>query len=130
MVDIEAQQAGTPLALCDDTGAVLVSFSPMKAYENVLISVPEIQAGNTYTLCTGTILGTDAYGFAQNTAISDTVVLASIEMDTNHYQQTDFRGGFDAMREPGMNGPGPWKDSSGQQCQQAEPPKDSLPVQP
>lgn len=128
MVDIEAQQAGTPLALCDDTGAVLVSFSPMKAYENVLISVPEIQSGNTYTLCTGTILGADAYGFAQNTAISDTVVLASIEMDTNHYQQTGSRGGFDAMREPGMNGP--WKDSSGQQRQQAEPPKDSLPVQP
>lgn len=42
------------VTLTDSDGNVIVSFSPTKTYSSVLISSPEIEQGETYTLTTGT----------------------------------------------------------------------------
>lgn len=48
-----AQAGGTPVTLKDAAGAVLVSYTPAKAYETVVISAPGIVAGGSYTLEAG-----------------------------------------------------------------------------
>lgn len=47
------QQAGSAITLTDASGNQLVSFSPEIKYNCVLISTPDIQTGNTYTLTAG-----------------------------------------------------------------------------
>ena len=41
------------LTLPDSDGNVIVSYSPEKAYNSVVISSPDIKKGATYTLATG-----------------------------------------------------------------------------
>lgn len=50
----ETQSAGTSLSLKDADGTELVTFVPETKYSCVVISCPELQTGNTYTLTTGT----------------------------------------------------------------------------
>lgn len=45
--------AGTEISLKDSSGKVLVSFTPEKAYQSVVISTPEMSVGSTYTLTAG-----------------------------------------------------------------------------
>lgn len=45
--------AGEALTLTDENGAVLVSYTPEKTYSSVVISVPELESGSTYTLTVG-----------------------------------------------------------------------------
>lgn len=45
--------AGTEVSLKDSNGKVLVSFTPEKAYQSVVISTPEMSVGSTYTLTAG-----------------------------------------------------------------------------
>ncbi len=44
---------GTKFALCDSNGKEIVSFTPDKAFSSVVVSTPEIQTGNTYSLVIG-----------------------------------------------------------------------------
>ncbi len=48
------QSAGTGITLTDDSGTVIASFTPEKSFQTVVISTPEIQQGQTYTLSAGT----------------------------------------------------------------------------
>lgn len=74
---------GTSFALCDSNGKVIVSFTPNKTYSSAVVSAPEIQAGNTYTLVAGgTVDGADENGYARNTTIKDGATLSQIEMVT------------------------------------------------
>lgn len=58
---------GTNVALLDGNGNVLVSFTPAKAYSNVVISAPGIKLNETYTIQTGgTVSGTDSNGYANS----------------------------------------------------------------
>ncbi len=78
-----ACNTGTPLSLCDSDGRVIVSFAPPKNYSSAVISAPEIQAGNTYTLVAGgTVENADENGFARNTKIDGGNTLAEIKMVT------------------------------------------------
>ncbi|MPN03973.1 hypothetical protein SDC9_151208 [bioreactor metagenome] len=49
----QAQQAGSVLELRDAAGATLVTFTPEKQFQNVVVSLPELQQGETYTLYYG-----------------------------------------------------------------------------
>ncbi len=74
---------GTSFALCDSNGKAIVSFTPNKTYSSAVVSAPEIQAGNTYTLVAGgTVDGADENGYARNTSIEDGATLSQIEMVT------------------------------------------------
>ena len=46
----QKQQAGTGFSLTDEDGTVLAEQTPQKAYQSILISVPELAAGKSYTL--------------------------------------------------------------------------------
>lgn len=48
-----AKQAGSTITLTDASGCQLVSFSPETKYNCVIVSTPDIQIGNTYTLKAG-----------------------------------------------------------------------------
>ena len=47
------QQAGTEITLKDASGNTIVSFTPEKAYQNVVISSPDLTTGQSYTLYSG-----------------------------------------------------------------------------
>lgn len=44
---------GTAFTLSDSAGNVLVTFAPEKSYQSVVVSVPEMVLGETYTLTAG-----------------------------------------------------------------------------
>lgn len=51
-----AQQAGTTISLKDASGNVIVSFTPEKTFQNVIISAPGLTTGQSYSLYTGSTL--------------------------------------------------------------------------
>lgn len=55
LVDLSAgQAAGTQVTLADNAGEVLAEFVPEKAFQTLLISSPDLQVGQVYTITTGT----------------------------------------------------------------------------
>ena len=50
------QQAGTTITLKDASGNDIASYTPDKQFQNVVISAPELAAGQTYSLYTGNTL--------------------------------------------------------------------------
>lgn len=74
LVTLSSQaSAGEIVTLTDSTGKELLTYTPEKAYNNVVISCPEIIQGGTYTLTTGSqsqtiemdslIYGNGGFGF-------------------------------------------------------------------
>lgn len=53
MVTTDRQEAGSSIALSDASGTGLITWISDKAYDCVLISLPEIKEGSTYTLQAG-----------------------------------------------------------------------------
>ncbi|MGM9625814.1 MAG: carbohydrate-binding domain-containing protein [Eubacteriales bacterium] len=53
MVNLSAQQTAVMITLSDAAGNTLFSHQTTKAFNSVLISTPEMQTGNTYTLVAG-----------------------------------------------------------------------------
>ncbi len=53
MVNVGSQAAGTTVTLTDSKGNTLLTFTPEKAFENVVISTEALQAGSSYTLTAG-----------------------------------------------------------------------------
>lgn len=94
MTDVGSQSGGTPVALVDEDGTVLCSFTPMKDYANVVVTCPGITADGTYTLQTGTVSGADDYGYAENAALTDGTVLATVTMTALQYSEGGMSGGF------------------------------------
>ncbi|PHV69352.1 dockerin type 1 [Sporanaerobium hydrogeniformans] len=47
------QKANTPISLLDSQGIQIATFAPIKDYQCVLVSSPEIKQGNTYTFSYG-----------------------------------------------------------------------------
>ena len=54
MVNVEKQETNTEIALLDISGTKLLGWTAEKEYSSVIVSSPEIQQGETYTLKTGT----------------------------------------------------------------------------
>jgi len=59
--------AGTEVSLKDASGKVLVSYTPEKAYQSVVISTPAMSVGSSYTLTAG----------SQTIAIEQTTIVTS-----------------------------------------------------
>lgn len=49
----ETQQGGSDIQLLTSSGSVIVSYTPEKAYQSIVISSPALQEGETYTLMIG-----------------------------------------------------------------------------
>lgn len=85
-VRFAVQDEGTTFAVCDSTDKVIASFTAPKAYQSAIITAPDIQSGNTYTLVAGaTVAGADANGFAQNTTKTGGTTLTTVTMTSNLY---------------------------------------------
>lgn len=53
LVAVAAQDTETAVSLCDESGETIISWTPQKAYDCVLISCSEVTEGDVYTLITG-----------------------------------------------------------------------------
>lgn len=53
MCNLSSQQAGTEFKLTDADGNVVASCTPDKNYQTVMISTPDIEVGQTYTVSAG-----------------------------------------------------------------------------
>ena len=55
LTDLTSQQAaGTTVMLADSAGTVIAEYTAEKAYQCVLLSTPDLQVGETYTITAGT----------------------------------------------------------------------------
>lgn len=64
-------QAGQSVAVTDEAGTVVASFTPQKAFGMVLVSSPAFAEGGTYTLTVGgTVAGANADGYTEDGAVS------------------------------------------------------------
>lgn len=66
-----AQKAGTQASLLDESGNTVFSFTPVKDYQSILISTPDLALGKTYTLKAGDTKLTDISLSSSVTRISD-----------------------------------------------------------
>lgn len=53
LLSVGAQNSGTTVSVSDDSGTVLASWQTTKSYCAVLISIPELTQGETYTVTAG-----------------------------------------------------------------------------
>ncbi len=94
-LSFSTQTAGRSIALCDHDGNVIASFTPEKAYQSVVMTAPEIQKGNKYSLvCGGTVSGADENGFARNTTLTGGVTVESFTMTSLTYGSSSGMGGM------------------------------------
>lgn len=54
MINTETQEAGTAIALLDSNGNELLNWTAEKTYSSIIVSCPEIEEGETYTVKAGT----------------------------------------------------------------------------
>lgn len=79
------QQAGTTITLKDASGNDIASYTPDKQFQNVVISAPELAAGQTYSLYSGKTL-------LENISLSGTVTSVG---------SGGMSGGFGGGQRPG-----------------------------
>ena len=86
--------AGTAISITDESGNVILSFTPEKNYQTVVFSAPSLKSGNTYRIVSGgTVSGADSYGFAQSGTISGGTEIAEIDIENNIFGGTSGFGG-------------------------------------
>ncbi|WP_170253830.1 carbohydrate-binding domain-containing protein [Acetobacterium paludosum] len=78
--------AGTEITLTDASGNTIVSYTPVKSYQSVVISSPALQNGATYTLTSG----------------SQTAAIALTSVVTSNGQATGMGGGKGGGQGGGM----------------------------
>lgn len=62
-----SSDGGTLVTLSDDSGNEIISFSPAKKFDNIVISSPDIKTGTAYTFYTGgTSSANETYGLYEN----------------------------------------------------------------
>ena len=54
MVNVDGQEGNTEISLLDSSSTELLSWTAEKQYSSIIISTPEIQQGETYTITAGT----------------------------------------------------------------------------
>lgn len=87
MVNIDEQEGNTEISLLDSSSAELLNWTAEKQYSSIIISTPEIQQGETYTITTGT---------AEQSVTMDSLVYGSNaqgEMPGNGGERGDMKGG-------------------------------------
>ncbi|GIO88612.1 hypothetical protein J25TS5_55440 [Paenibacillus faecis] len=126
----QAQQAGTPVRLEDGDGKTILSFTPTKNYQTVVISTPEMKKG-AYTLYTGgTKAGTETDGLLTGgTASGGTKVVAFdiVDSTTTWLNESGVTAGNTAGRGPGGGGGGRGMRPDGARPGGAAPPEGGTP---
>ena len=99
MVNIDEQEGNTAISLLDSSSTELLSWTAEKQYSSIIISTPEIQQGETYTITAGT---------AEQSVTMDSLVYGSNaqgEMPGNiGGERGDMKGG-DMQGGPGNGQP-------------------------
>ena len=99
MVNIDGQEGNTAISLLDSSSTELLSWTAEKQYSSIIISTPEIQQGETYTITAGT---------AEQSVTMDSLVYGSNaqgEMPGNiGGERGDMKGG-DMQGGPGNGQP-------------------------
>lgn len=97
LITFSGGQTGS-LALLDDSGRVVASFTPATAYQSAVLTAPGVQQGQRYTIVAGgTVDGADACGFAQDATITGGTTIAEVDMSSLLYGS----GGFGMRNTPG-----------------------------
>ncbi len=105
ITDVTSQSGGTTVALFDGDGRVLVSFTPMKQFTNIVVSTPDITSGSTYTISACAVPDADSYGYSTGGTADITKTLATVNMTSLHYGTSGGMGG-------GMGGMGGGKNKN------------------
>ena len=92
MVNVEEQETNTEIALLDISGTELLGWTAEKEYSSVIVSSPEIQQGETYTLKAGT---------EEQSITMDSLVYGNHSQGGGPGSNGEERGG---MKEGGMQG--------------------------
>ena len=78
LVSVGSQKAGTEVKVTDSKGTVLLSWKPETDYSCVVISLPEFQTGESYTVAAGSFS-------------------SSVTFDSTLYGESSGMGGFGGM---------------------------------
>lgn len=109
LVSFNTEQGKTPFAVCNESGTVIVSFTPEKSYSCALVTAPKITEGNTYTVITGgTADNADNYGYSEGSVLSGGESVAAVEMTSSLYGSGgmgDKNGRGDMGGPDGTGGP-------------------------
>lgn len=111
--NVSAQPGGGRLYLCGEDGKVLCSMDTEKAYNSVIVSCPELEAGKTYVLCVGDGAA-PAIADGENALSGESAeIIARVEMASLHYSDSNgggmgggFKGGGMGKMNPGAGKPG------------------------
>lgn len=99
MVNVDEQEGNTEISLLDSSSTELLSWTAEKQYSSIIISTPEVQQGETYTITAGT---------AEQSVTMDSLVYGSNaqgEMPGNNGgERGDMKGG-DMQGGPGNGQP-------------------------
>ncbi|MDE5619743.1 MAG: carbohydrate-binding domain-containing protein [Ruminococcus sp.] len=101
---------GTLITLSDDSGNEIISFSPQKSFDNIIISSPDIKNGVTYTLYTeGSSSSEEQYGLYANGGYNnDGTEFGSFTAESSVSfvgKQSMMGGGFGGGNRGGMHEP-------------------------
>ncbi len=111
--NVSAQPGGGRLYLCGEDGKVLCSMDTEKAYNSVIVSCPELEAGKTYVLCAGDGAAPAIADGEKALSGESAEVIARVEMTSLHYSDSSgggmgggFKGGGMGKMNPGAGKPG------------------------
>lgn len=102
-----SQPASQRLTLTDGSGNIVVSFTPVKAYQNVVISAPGLQLNTAYILYSGgTISSAASEGYTAAGTLSGASKVADILLTSASATLGNASGGMGAMGGGMGGGPG------------------------
>ena len=115
----EIQQAGSAVSLTDSGGNTLAVFVPQKTYQSIIISTPEIQTGENYTLNCGAAVSGEApggyYGANAETA-GEAIVSFPVENSVTYVNESGVTtGGMGGIPGGGRGGMDPGAKPDGSQ---------------
>lgn len=108
------QEAGVPVTLLDENDNLILSFTPSKTYQSIVVSSPYLEQSKAYTLYSGgNISGDSIDGLINDGSFSDGTKVVDITLSNISTSITDtgeaFSGGMGGG--PGRGGPrGPGGD--------------------
>jgi hypothetical protein len=96
--------AGRNLAIVNADGRIVAAYTPGNNYSAVVVTAPELQVGNTYTVVIDAVIDSaDTHGFATDTTYTGGTELGAIEMTTSLQGGSghSMGGGPGGGRKPG-----------------------------
>ncbi len=109
------QKAGTLVNLSDTAGNSILTFAPSKDYQSIVISMPELQQGKTYTLSSGgTCSGTSVNGRYTGGTYTSGTKLTAVKLSSALTRISDDGSAVTGQNAMGV-GPGGGQPPNGSQ---------------